>query len=301
LHTKGEIRNVSGMTPRYTINQSMVKLSAQRPLNLEPKRLGRDSPAHDHDYYEICLVRTGRALHRTAHGRQTLQPGMVVVVAPRGVHEFTAPEDFSVINIYYLAEWLSAGWREQWAERGLVPLFLADLLFAPRAVDPVVFAVKPSEWNRVLRQVDELQTELTEHAPSPLLLKAGFLQLLGLLARARGGGCDFVGESTWTVMQEIEGCIEQGRAFSLASIARGASVSADRMSRLFKQVTGLSPLQYYQRRRVHHACSRLLDPGWTVTEVAMQLGYADASHFCRLFRKYAYLSPFAYRRKYQHG
>lgn len=288
------------MIPRYTINQAMVKLSAQRPLNLEAMRLGKDSPAHDHDYYEICLVREGRAVHHTVWGSQVLTPGMVIVVAPRGVHAFSAPRNFRVINIYYLAEWLSAGWREQWGERGLIPLFLGDFLFAsPAPMQPVVFTLPAPTQPRVERLVDDLQTELHEPRPSPLLLKAGFLQLLAHLARGRDDSAANLDEATWQVLRAIELCIEQSQPFDLKEITVGRSVSADRSSRLFKQATGLSPQQYYQRRRVHHACSRLLNPDWTNTEVAMQLGYADAPHFCRMFKQHTGLSPWVYRRKYR--
>ena len=112
--------NVSGISPEFTINQQTVRLSAARPLNLEWMRVTADNRPHDHDYYEICLVRRGRARHHTETGEQELGPGKVIVVAPGGVHAFSRPQGLEVVNVYYLAEWLAPGLREHWGERGRV-------------------------------------------------------------------------------------------------------------------------------------------------------------------------------------
>jgi hypothetical protein len=83
--------NVSGITATYTINQSMVRLSAARPLNVEPAVVTVDIAPHDHDYYEVSIVVRGRCRHHTADGIQELEPGSVIVIAPDGVHAFSRP------------------------------------------------------------------------------------------------------------------------------------------------------------------------------------------------------------------
>jgi AraC-like DNA-binding protein/mannose-6-phosphate isomerase-like protein (cupin superfamily) len=294
--------NVSGIKPEFTINQETVRLSAARPLNLEWMRVVTENRPHDHDYYEICLVRRGRARHHTEDGEQELGPGTVMVVAPGGVHAFTRPKDLEVVNIYYLAEWLATGLREHWGERGLVPLFLAQALFRrPARPRPAVFQLTGTMTAAVEAELHDIRDELAAEQPSPLFMKAAFLKLLVRLSRA----CDQNGEdfspAVWSVMQAIETCVENARPFDLGVLVRGWPVSADHGSRLFRRATGLSPLEYFQRRRIQHAGARLLDPERSITEVAMELGFADAAHFSRLFGKYAGLTPRAYREKYRVG
>jgi len=291
--------NVSGIKAVFTINQGFVRLSAARPLNVERAIVDRDIPPHDHDYYELSVVVRGRCRHHTADGVQELAPGSVIVIAPGGVHAFSRPRDVEFVNLYYLAEWLATGWREYWTERGLVPLFLAQVLFRregpPR---PAVFRLNARDAASAKAELAEIQHELNAARPSPLYIKAAFLKLLVLFSRACGTAPDEFPAPVWAVMHGIEACIENGQPFDQAAQLRAWPVSADHGSRLFRRATGLAPLEYYQRRRIHHACVRLLDREHTITRIALELGFADAAHFSRLFRKYAGLTPREYRAKY---
>ncbi len=256
--------------------------------------------AHDHDYYEISVVVRGRARNHTAEGVQELEPGSVIVIPPGGVHAISQPRQFEAMNLYYLVEWVANGWREHWDERGLVPLFLAQVLFRrPQASRPTVFKLSEKEAAMVVGELAEIRGELDRARPSLLFVKAGLLKVLVRLSRAaEQGEADFP-ETVWTVVQAIEHCVENGRMFDLHALLRAWPVSPDHGSRLFRRVTGLSPQEYYQRRRVQRACALLLDAERSVTAVAMELGFADAAHFSRLFKKYATVTPRAYRRKYE--
>lgn len=295
--------NVSGIKPGYTISQANVCLSAARPLNVERVTVDASIGPHDHDYYEVCLVARGRARHHTEEGTQELRAGSAVVIAPGRVHAFSAPRGLEVINLYYLAEWLAVNWREQWSERGLVPLFLAQAFFrrdwARRAS---VFALEARPAAAVAAELDDIRAELAAARPSLLLLKAALLKVLVRLSRAcpEANGESFPPE-IWRVMNAIERRVENGLPFAAQTVLQPAAVSSDRGSRRFRQITGLAPSEYFQRRRAQHAGVRLLDAERTVTEVALAMGYADAAHFSRLFRKYTGLSPRDYRRKYGVG
>lgn len=294
--------NVSGISPEFTINQQTVRLSAARPLNLEWMRVTADNRPHDHDYYEICLVRRGRARHHTETGEQELGPGKVIVVAPGGVHAFSRPQGLEVVNVYYLAEWLAPGLREHWGERGLVPLFLAQaLLQRPERPRPAVFQLGGREAAGVEAELNDIRDELQAARPSPVFVKAAFLKLLVRLSRACDDRREDFSAAVWTVMHGIEAWVENGRPFDLNALVRAWPVSADHGSRLFRRATGLSPQEYYQRRRVQHACARLLNADRSITEVAQELGFADAAHFSRTFCKYAGLAPREYRAKYRVG
>jgi AraC family L-rhamnose operon transcriptional activator RhaR/AraC family L-rhamnose operon regulatory protein RhaS len=292
--------NVSVIKATFTINQKFVRLSATHPLNVEHVAVTQDIAPHDHDYYEVSVVVRGHCTHHTADGTQELKPGSVIVIAPGGVHAFSRPRAVEFINLYYLAEWLAVGWREQWAERGLVPLFLAQVLFRrPEQPRPAVFRLEARPAAAVTAELDEIGRELGASQPSPLFIKAAFLKVLVQLSRACDATAEEFSAPMWAVMHGIEACIENGRPFDHSAQLKAWPVSADHGSRLFRQATGLAPLEYYQRRRIHHACARLLASEHTITQVAVDLGFADAAHFSRLFRKYAGLTPREYRRKYQ--
>lgn len=87
------------------------------------------------------------------------------------------------------------------------------------------------------------------------------------------------------------------RPVRLAECAAAAGMSAPHFSAEFRRVTGVSPLRYFTRLRLHRA-SEWLDGGdMPVQEIADRLGYANPFHFSKAFRQFTGLSPRAYRER----
>ena len=84
----------------------------------------------------------------------------------------------------------------------------------------------------------------------------------------------------------------------LADIANAASVSPYHLSRLFKQVTGVSPHQYLIGVRVNNA-RELLSAGAgrrSLADVAEAVGFADQSHLTRHVKRLLGVTPRELRR-----
>ncbi|KIL41325.1 hypothetical protein SD70_07670 [Gordoniibacillus kamchatkensis] len=71
--------------------------------------------------------------------------------------------------------------------------------------------------------------------------------------------------------------------------------SANYTISLFREVMGISPIQYVHLLRVKEACNLLTNSDLTVTEISDYLGYYDHSYFFRIFKKYMFMSPTEYR------
>ena len=65
--------------------------------------------------------------------------------------------------------------------------------------------------------------------------------------------------------------------------------------RLFSRVLGVTPHQYLVRSRLRHAAWLLADSDSPVTDVALEVGFADLSNFVRSFRRAAGVSPRGFR------
>jgi len=66
--------------------------------------------------------------------------------------------------------------------------------------------------------------------------------------------------------------------------------------RVFKSITGFSPLEYRNRIRLEHAKS-FLNSSNTIGEISERLGYSSQNYFCDAFKKSFGISPVEYRRK----
>jgi len=85
------------------------------------------------------------------------------------------------------------------------------------------------------------------------------------------------------------------RPIALASCAREAGLSPFHLLRLFANVLGVTPHQYLVRARLRHAARLLADGARSITDVALDVGFADLSNFVRTFRRAAGVSPRGFR------
>jgi len=81
----------------------------------------------------------------------------------------------------------------------------------------------------------------------------------------------------------------------LNMLAEQVGVSAFHFSRLFKQSTGSSPHQYLLRRRLDRAKTLLRQPQISLAEVSASTGFADQSHFTKVFRQFVGVTPSEFR------
>jgi AraC-like DNA-binding protein len=89
----------------------------------------------------------------------------------------------------------------------------------------------------------------------------------------------------------------QADEISLGDVARAANASTFYFCKMFKKATGLNFTEYLARVRVEKAKNLLLNPNVRVSEVAFAAGFQSLSHFNRVFRRVAGLSPSRYREK----
>lgn len=93
-------------------------------------------------------------------------------------------------------------------------------------------------------------------------------------------------------------CMEQlvddcEQPLRLAGLAATAGVHPVSLSRAFRRHYGMSPGQL-QRRALLNRAARRLREGQAIADVAAQLGFADQSHFTRLFRAEYRCTPAAW-------
>jgi AraC family transcriptional regulator len=85
--------------------------------------------------------------------------------------------------------------------------------------------------------------------------------------------------------------------FSLEQLAALAGLSKFHFHRLFKSAVGESPSHYHLNLRMHEAKRLLRETKQSVMAIALDVGYANPSHFAQLFRRETGLSPSDYRRQ----
>lgn len=85
------------------------------------------------------------------------------------------------------------------------------------------------------------------------------------------------------------------RDLRLSELAQVAGMSPHYFCQLFKQSTGYTAYQYVLRQRIDRAKQYLRDPKITLAVASAATGFADQSHFTKVFRRMVGLTPTQFR------
>ncbi|KNC67155.1 helix-turn-helix domain-containing protein [Pseudoalteromonas ardens] len=87
---------------------------------------------------------------------------------------------------------------------------------------------------------------------------------------------------------------------SLGTLAANAYVSPSHLSYLFKRTLDRSFKQILAELRIRHACLMLEEnPNMRITDLCMDVGFGDLSHFEKIFRRFTQVSPREYKKRLQ--
>lgn len=85
------------------------------------------------------------------------------------------------------------------------------------------------------------------------------------------------------------------RAVSIAEVAGQLGLSPSYFARAFRAATGQPPHQWILQRRIELALQLLTEPGLPLGQIAAACGFADQSHFCRVFTSRMGMAPSRWR------
>ncbi len=87
-----------------------------------------------------------------------------------------------------------------------------------------------------------------------------------------------------------------GNSLRLADLADACGLSLDHFAHAFRATMAMPPHRWLLFRRVERAQALMRDPALSLAEVALCSGFADQSHFTRVFRKLVGVPPSTWRR-----
>ena len=90
-------------------------------------------------------------------------------------------------------------------------------------------------------------------------------------------------------------------AVPLAELARACKLSPGHFARAFRQATGQPPHRWLMEQRIEKAKQLLVDSTLSLAQIAWTCGFADQSHFTRVFAQLVQSSPGQWRRHWRSG
>lgn len=84
---------------------------------------------------------------------------------------------------------------------------------------------------------------------------------------------------------------------SILDLATLISMSESYFSRSFKQSVGIAPYQYLMQQRVERAKQLLKQQAISISDIALDCGFANQTHLTKVFRQMAGVTPKAYQKR----
>ncbi|OXS52864.1 DNA-binding response regulator [Cohnella sp. CIP 111063] len=108
-------------------------------------------------------------------------------------------------------------------------------------------------------------------------------------------------DQSQSVVDKVKAYVRENldKDISREDIAHSVYLNPDYLTRIFKKETGLSISDYLLQQRLEIAAGLLINTEMSVASIAGKIGYANFSHFSRMFKKYMQLNPVEYRSKHQ--
>lgn len=243
---------------------------------------------HKHDYFEICLVTSGRGVYIHGGVEFSLERGSVFLAEPGVVHEITSFETKDLHLFFVTLTYKRVTDRMATHEGEILEAFEKGRVVVTEGHDGL---------GNYLPLIDGTSQIANFSAKTNLHLFA--LELMNVLA------ADPVLNREEQPSDEVAKAIafidsRLGQKVTVEEVADALGVSSRTLRRKFNQAHKTTLVDEINHRRMRQAAHRLL-MGFGVTEAANHIGIADPAQFSRAFKRAFGQGPKEFQQTYRPG
>lgn len=259
------------------------------------RRKDRDEAIfQSHDHLEMAYILSGEGRYRFEDGICSVKEGDLLIINPGVKHQALACPEVEISTTEFFV--------------GAVDIQIDG--FPPNSL-PVpdnghILHTSGELRQRLFRICSSMEAENAVCRQGRyFMMKAYLMQILLLVIREqcepveRTKGCAFESVNKKYVVEQIVNYFEDhyNEKISLDQIAENMYLSPFYISRIFKSETGDTPIRHLINIRLERA-RELLESGseGSIQEIAASVGYDDAYHFSKLFKKHYGITPSQARR-----
>lgn len=271
------------------------------PNNLNPTflfawkgvRLQNEANYHGHDFTEVAFLLSGSGQYRVDGTIYPVREGDLLILNPGMQHQAIVTDLTHPMVEFFV------GFHDF-----CIPGLPAGFLQEP-GQHPVI-STEGDLKQRLYRLVASMDVENASAFPGRyIMMKSYLLQMITLILRSRvdeaASQAKYIFDSTskkYLVEQMIQYFEEHyNEKISLDRIAENMYLSPFYLSKVFKSETGSTPIRHLIDIRLEKARELLGESGeMSIREVALAVGYEDAYHFSKLFKKKYGVAPSSVRK-----
>lgn len=252
-------------------------------------------PLHWHSEFEINFIRKGRGIFSCGGHSFEAAAGDIVIVLPDKLHSiFSVNNEALIYDTIIFSRAMICGSSEDRCYAECLSLF-----FAENAVLDLPVTEKNSQYPKILESMKNIMSFAKENSGlADLMLKSELMKLFWLIIKSGMVFCDTGGKISDKNILKAQEYIRNNYSaeLSVKKLADAVHLSESYFMGRFREVTGMSVMEYVRMTRIKAACELLVNTDLSSSETAFEVGFGNLSNFNRQFRKAVGYSPREYRR-----
>lgn len=259
---------------------------------------------HTHAFYEINVVLRGTGVHWIESNRLPCGRGDVYVIPPHVKHGYEEKENLDVFHVLLHDRFMHRYDEELHATEGFRMLFEIEPALRVNLDEKLFLALSENE----LTELEPLQNTMLslsalQYTSDRILLNSLALAYIVVLCRR------FIAHhpqksktsvpNSYHIMKSIE-WLQQNYMNKITADDMIAKTYLSRATyyRLFKKMFSVSPNEYLLNYRLGKAKEMLQYTDKTVSDIALDCGFFDPSHFIKNFERAEGITPARYRQQF---
>ncbi len=254
---------------------------------------------HCHDFIEIVIISHGHTFHQLSDGGEgTFSYGLIqgdlFSILPGEVHAYSNSHSLVVYNLAFLPEIITAELPEL---RTLKACY--ELLMSRKGHMRTRLHLPPEKRREIEMVLKRMALALAQRKNAwRLQAKTLLLDFLLTIGEAEHLHWHSYDRKNYSGILKVLCHLETGTEihFSLEKLARMANMSVSSFTKKFREMTGDSPLVYYNRLKLEIVRSQLaMTNDKSIAELALENGFCDSNYMIKLFRQNYGITPGRYR------
>lgn len=232
---------------------------------------GSEFISHQREFHILAFISAGDISLKYRARNVNLSTGDAMIIPAGEIHSFSTREQGQAIILFHYIDTLEATLAHNNCVMPKIDNVLAMkkllLPFTQKFFDSPASTMKDSSYKELLGEL---------------------MQSICLFLRTENVLSDRTIQALLKTKAQIENNIFL--PFCLTELSEQCEIDKWQLSRKFKMLFGVSLFQYIHATRVVKA-KDLLSKNFSIANVAHECGYADQSHFTRVFKRFVGISP----------
>ncbi len=260
-----------------------------------------------HDFWELMYIDKGEVLTRADDRKFVLRQNQLTLFAPNEFHDLHVHGAKAANVVVVSFECHNEALKALSGGTFYINEYERSLLVGIIREAKKAYSTDLANARYRKLQKRKVSPPGTEEYASEQMLNC-YLQIL-LIDLLRGGGCDNRISSSMTIRENEQKArivlltewIDEhiDNIFTIDDLCGESMLSKSALERMFRDYTGMSPIQYCRYRKIE-AAKRFMDEGkLNISQISERLGFSSVHYFSRTFRQFEEISPSEYKRDKQ--